>query len=182
MQAEQTSWAVFVTMSFGAKKVVSLSHLNELRGIRLTKEGGLRIGALTTLTEVAGQQDHPGTLPGPCKGCFRGGQPPASQPGDHRRKPLSETPMLVLPGRISLPAQGRGQVLSPLKGENQFHCIFGSGGICYIVHPSDIAPALVAFEATARVVGPKGTRSVPLEKFHVLPSEDPQRETVLKTE
>lgn len=38
---------------FGAKKLVSLSQLNDLRGIRLTKDGGLRIGALTTITEVA---------------------------------------------------------------------------------------------------------------------------------
>ena len=66
-----------------------------------------------------------------------------------------------------------------VDGENQFHCIFGGGGTCFIVHPSDTAPALVAFNATARVAGPKGVRNVPLEKFFVLPEVDVQRETVL---
>ena len=65
-----------------------------------------------------------------------------------------------------------------VDGENQFHCIFG-GGTCFIVHPSDTAPALAAFNATARVAGPKGVRNVPLEKFFVLPEVDVQRETVL---
>ena len=37
----------------GAEKVVSISQIKELRGISRTKEGGLRIGALTTIGEVA---------------------------------------------------------------------------------------------------------------------------------
>lgn len=65
-------------------------------------------------------------------------------------------------------------------GENQFHAIFGSGGVCYIVHPSDTAPVLVAYEAMVQIAGPKGARRIPLEKFHVLPGEDVRRETALK--
>jgi xanthine dehydrogenase YagS FAD-binding subunit len=65
-------------------------------------------------------------------------------------------------------------------GENEFHGIFGSGGICYIVHPSDIAPALVAYEASVRVVGSKGARWVDVAKFFLLPDDDVRRETVLK--
>lgn len=38
---------------FSARKLVSLRQLDDLRGVRMTKDGGLRIGALTTLTEVA---------------------------------------------------------------------------------------------------------------------------------
>ena len=72
-----------------------------------------------------------------------------------------------------------GETCYAVDGENQFHCIFGGGGTCFIVHPSDTAPALVAFNATARVAGPKGMRDVPLEKFFVLPEVDVQRETVL---
>ena len=44
-------------------------------------------------------------------------------------------------------------------GENQFHAIFG-GGPSYIVHPSDTAPALVALDATFRIAGPAGERTV----------------------
>jgi xanthine dehydrogenase YagS FAD-binding subunit len=63
-------------------------------------------------------------------------------------------------------------------GENQLHAIFG-GGPSYIVHPSDLAPALVAFDARFRVVGPDGERTVPASEFFVLPREDAQHENVL---
>ena len=64
-------------------------------------------------------------------------------------------------------------------GQNQFHALFGSGGLCYIVHPSDTAPALVAFEASVRVTGPRGRRTIPVGELHVPPEVDPTRETVL---
>jgi xanthine dehydrogenase YagS FAD-binding subunit len=65
-------------------------------------------------------------------------------------------------------------------GENQLHAILG-GGPSYIVHPSDLAPALVAFDARFRVVGPGGERTVPASEFFVLPREDAQHENVLAT-
>lgn len=64
------------------------------------------------------------------------------------------------------------------NGENQLHAIFG-GGPSYIVHPSDTAPALVALDATFRIVGPAGERRVPAADFFVLPREDAKRENVL---
>jgi xanthine dehydrogenase YagS FAD-binding subunit len=64
------------------------------------------------------------------------------------------------------------------NGENQFHAIFG-GGPSYIVHPSDTAPALVALDATFRIVGPAGERTVPAAEFFVLPRDDAKRENVL---
>lgn len=66
-------------------------------------------------------------------------------------------------------------------GENQFHAIFG-GGPSYIVHPSDTAPALMALDATFRVVGPSGERRVPAAEFFVLPRQNPQQENVLGNE
>ena len=64
-------------------------------------------------------------------------------------------------------------------GENQFHAIFG-GGPSYIVHPSDTAVALVALDATFRLVGPSEDRFVPAAQFFVLPSANPARENVLR--
>jgi xanthine dehydrogenase YagS FAD-binding subunit len=63
-------------------------------------------------------------------------------------------------------------------GENQFHAIFG-GGPSFIVHPSDTAPALVALEASFRIVGPAGERVVSARKFFALPAVNPARENVL---
>jgi xanthine dehydrogenase YagS FAD-binding subunit len=63
-------------------------------------------------------------------------------------------------------------------GENQFHAIFG-GGPSYIVHPSDTAPALVAFGATFRIVSTGGERKVPASEFFVLPRQNAAKENVL---
>ena len=65
-----------------------------------------------------------------------------------------------------------------VNGENGQHAIFG-GGPSYIVHPSDVAPALVAFDAVFQVTGPDGEREVSAEDFFVLPITDPARENSL---
>ncbi len=63
-------------------------------------------------------------------------------------------------------------------GENQQHAIFG-GGPSFIVHPSDLAPALVALHATFEVTGPGGPRRIAAADFFVLPSQNPARENAL---
>ena len=164
---------------FPVGKVVSLSDLPELRGMSETAEGGLRIGALTSLRTVA---EHPlvlQALPRPGAGGRGGRQPAAAQPGDDRRATSARSRAAGTTGRTSPACRKGGDTCFAVDGENQFHCIFGGGGTCFIVHPSDTAPALTAFNATARVAGPKGVRNVPLDKFFVLPEVDVQRETVL---
>ena len=66
-----------------------------------------------------------------------------------------------------------------IAGENQLHAIFG-GGPSFIVHPSDLAPALVALDATFRVAGPGGERTLPAAEFFVLPRDDAAHENVLR--
>jgi xanthine dehydrogenase YagS FAD-binding subunit len=66
-----------------------------------------------------------------------------------------------------------------VSGENHFHAIFG-GGPSFIVHPSDTAPALVALDATFRLVGPSGERTVAASEFFAPPTVNPARENVLK--
>ena len=65
-----------------------------------------------------------------------------------------------------------------VNGENQQHAIFG-GGPSFIVHPSDLAPALVALDATFEVAGLGGTRHIAAADFFVLPSQNPARENAL---
>jgi xanthine dehydrogenase YagS FAD-binding subunit len=66
-----------------------------------------------------------------------------------------------------------------VEGENVYHCILG-GENCFIVHPSDTAPALVALQASVVIAGPKGQRNVAVENFHMPPSVDYTSETVLE--
>lgn len=72
-----------------------------------------------------------------------------------------------------------GRTCPAQEGENQFHAIFTQGTPCVIVHPSTLAPPLIAFAAAAEVVGPKGKREVPLDKLFKAPSKDTEREHTL---
>ena len=63
-------------------------------------------------------------------------------------------------------------------GEHQQHAIFG-GGPSFSVHPSDLAPALVALGATFEVLGPDGPRHLTAAELFVLPSQNPARENTL---
>jgi xanthine dehydrogenase YagS FAD-binding subunit len=65
------------------------------------------------------------------------------------------------------------------EGLNRYHAILG-GGPSYIVHPSNLAPALIAFGARVRVFGPKGDHEIELEHFFVLPQTDVLRENLLQ--
>jgi xanthine dehydrogenase YagS FAD-binding subunit len=67
-----------------------------------------------------------------------------------------------------------------IGGFNRYHAIFGASEQCIATHPSDMCVALAALDATVRLVGPAGERSVPLTDFHRLPGETPQIETALR--
>jgi len=71
-----------------------------------------------------------------------------------------------------------GQVCYTVTGDSRFHAILGAGP-SYIVHPSDTAPALVALGAQIKIAGPAGEKTIPLEKFFLLPSVDYKRENIL---
>jgi xanthine dehydrogenase YagS FAD-binding subunit len=163
---------------FPVGKVVSLSELQELRGVAETADGGLRIGALTTLHALA---EHPLVLKrfgGLAQAAGEVGSPQLRNQGTIGGNLCQKPRCWYYRADFTCLRKGGGTCFA-VDGENQFHCIFGGGGTCFIVHPSDTAPALMAFNATARVAGPKGVRNVPLEKFFVLPEVDVQRETLL---
>jgi xanthine dehydrogenase YagS FAD-binding subunit len=65
------------------------------------------------------------------------------------------------------------------EGENQYHAIFTLGHPCVIVHPSTLAPVLIALGATAKIAGPKGERETPVEKLFQAPVKETQREHTL---
>ncbi|HZE73172.1 MAG TPA: xanthine dehydrogenase family protein subunit M [Pyrinomonadaceae bacterium] len=67
-------------------------------------------------------------------------------------------------------------------GENKYNAII-AGGPSYIVHPSDLAPMLVALGASVSVTGAEGKRVIALEKFFTLPTDGSiRRENVLKND
>src|SRR5439155_24911753 len=68
-----------------------------------------------------------------------------------------------------------------IGGLNRTHAIFGHSDKCVAVHPSDMAVALAALEATVHVRGANDqTRAILFEEFHRLPGDEPQRDSTLE--
>jgi xanthine dehydrogenase YagS FAD-binding subunit len=162
---------------FGAEKVVSISGLGELQGIERTRDGGLRIGALTTISEVERDPVIRRDYPVLAQAAAAVASPQLRNQGTIGGNLCQKPRCWYYRGEFHCLRKG-GNKCYAVAGQNAFHCILG-GKLCYIVHPSDTAPALVALGAVVQIVGPNGKRSVPVETFHMPPGEDPTRETVL---
>jgi xanthine dehydrogenase YagS FAD-binding subunit len=161
-----------------AEKVVSITQLSDLRGIKETREGGLRIGALVTIAEIAENPIVAKRYPALAQAALQVASPQLRNQGTIGGNLCQKPRCWYYRGEFHCLRKG-GNLCYAMQGENQYHAIFGSDGICAIVHPSDTAPALIAFHAAVRVTGPRGSRLVSVEKFHVLPRVDVLRDTVL---
>lgn len=161
------------------RRVVSLAAIPGMDGVERTGDGGLRIGALTRLEPLR-------TLPG-----IREAHPALAEALDTVATPqirnmatlggnLCQRPRCwYFRGRSFVCRRKEGDTCFAVLGENRHHAILGGYG-CFITHPSDAAPALIALGATVHLSGPEGERSLPLESFFVGPEEDILRETVLR--
>jgi xanthine dehydrogenase YagS FAD-binding subunit len=72
-----------------------------------------------------------------------------------------------------------GSGCAAIDGLNAGHAILGASEHCIATHPSDVAVALVALEATMRVRGPSGERSFPVDELFLLPGASPDIEHTL---
>lgn len=162
---------------FEASTVVSISRLRELDGIRRTADGGLAIGALATIDAVLRDPAVQSGYPALAMAAGAVASPQLRHQGTLGGNLCQKPRCWYYRGDFPCLRKG-GDLCYAVDGENALHCILG-GENCYIVHPSDTAPALVALEATAVITGPGGRRSIPIEAFHVSPTEDYMKETVL---
>jgi xanthine dehydrogenase YagS FAD-binding subunit len=163
---------------YEVRTVVSLSGLDELRGIRRTAEGGVLVGALTTLSEVAEDRVLREHYPGLSQAASEVGSPQLRHQGTIGGNLCQKPRCWYYRGDFHCLRKGGAHCFA-YEGENLYHAVFG-GRFCYYVHPSDTAPVLLALGAVIHVARREGTRKVPADKFFVLPGESLDRETVLE--
>jgi xanthine dehydrogenase YagS FAD-binding subunit len=72
-----------------------------------------------------------------------------------------------------------GSGCSAIGGYTRDHAILGASEHCVATHPSDMAVAMAALDATVIVLGVAGERRVALVDFYRLPGDAPQRDTTL---
>src|SRR5437868_8951809 len=160
-------------------RVVNLKGIRGLDRIEADGKGGLRIGALVTLAQLEEHAEVRRNFPALAEAAHSVATPQIRNLGTVGGN-LCQRPRCWyyrLEEAVCL-KKGSSECFAA-KGENKYNAILG-GGPSYIVHPSDLAPVLVALGASVNVVGADGKRTIPLEKFFTLPSEgNIRRENVL---
>jgi xanthine dehydrogenase YagS FAD-binding subunit len=162
------------------ERLVNLKGIPGLDRTEISPEG-LRLGALVPLAEIAA---HPGILESHAalaQGASAAASPQIRNAGTLGGNLCQRPRCWYFRSQDFHCRKKGGSECFALEGENKYHAIFG-GDDCRIVHPSDTAPALVAYGAEATLRSPRGERRVPLEDFFVLPSVDVRWENILEND
>jgi xanthine dehydrogenase YagS FAD-binding subunit len=150
--------------------------------VETTSDGGLRIGALVRNTDLAAdsrvRRDY-GVL---SRALLAGAS------GQLRNKATTAGNLLQRTRcpyfyDTNMPCDKRapGSGCSALAGFSRQHAIVGGSESCIATHPSDMAVAMRALDATVETVRPDGTtRSIPIAELHRLPGSTPHLETMLR--
>lgn len=159
--------------------LVNLKALEGLDAIEADQSGGMRIGALAKLSQIAANsnlRDHYAAI---AAAAGEAATPQirnlATAGGNLLQRPRC---WYFRNPDVQCLKKG-GKQCYAVGGLNRYHAILG-GGPSFIVHPSNLAPALIAYGASVRLIGPAGERVVELERFFILPKTDVTRENSLR--
>ncbi|MFW6159752.1 MAG: FAD binding domain-containing protein [Acidobacteriota bacterium] len=158
--------------------IIDLKNLRDLSYIR-KEDDFLKIGALTTLNELA---EYPGladNFPGLNQALWSIATPQLRNMGTVGGNLCQRPRCWYYRDAAAVCRKKGGSRCYAVQGRNKYHAVFG-GGICYIVHPSDLAPILIALKAEATISSAQEERSLPLSEFFTLPRVDIRRENVLQ--
>ena len=140
-------------------------------------DGGLRIGALARMSDVARTpivaERYPAVSQALLLGASEQLRNMATMGGNLRQRVRCA---YFRDGISPCDKREPGTGCSAIEGLNRGHAILGTSASCIATHPSDVAVALVAFDAVVRTVGPDGEREIPIDDFHLLPGDTPHLE------
>jgi xanthine dehydrogenase YagS FAD-binding subunit len=160
--------------------LVDINHL-PLNRVEDLPDGGLRIGALARMSDVARSAAVVERFPVISQALLLGASAQlrnmASMGGNLcQRVRCSYFRDATSPCNKRDPGSG----CAALGGFNRGHAILGTSDKCIATHPSDVAVALVALDAVVHTRGAGGERAIPIDDFFLLPGETPEREHPLE--
>lgn len=148
--------------------LVRLRGVPGLDGVRSIEGGALEIGALVTIQELADHPDVRAAAPALAEAAASVASPQirsrGTVGGNLNQRP--RCPYYRHPA-VKCFKKGGNTCLAEF-GFSKYAAIFG-GGPSYFVHPSDLAPVMLALDATFHLVGKESARAVPAEEYYVLP-------------
>jgi xanthine dehydrogenase YagS FAD-binding subunit len=156
-----------------------LVDINELplAAVEDRPDGGVRIGALARMSDVARAPSVVSRFPAIAQALLLSASEQLRNMASMGGNLCQRTRCAYLRDGIS-PCNKRrpGSGCAALDGFNRGHAILGTSPHCIATHPSDVAVALVAFDAIIHTVGPNGTRAIPVGDFFLPPGDTPDRE------
>lgn len=157
--------------------IVNLNSIPNLSYIKKEKDG-VRIGALTSVAELAEDPLIKNEYPGLHEAANTVATPQLRNMGTLGGN-LCQRPRCwyYRDPQVKCRKKG-GSKCFAFGGRNKYHAVLG-GGLCYIVYPSDLAPALISLDAEISISSPKRDKTIPLANFYILPSVNVMKENIL---
>jgi xanthine dehydrogenase YagS FAD-binding subunit len=160
-----------------ASTVIDITKAPDLAAISDVADGGLRIGAAARLDAVTAHAGVNARVPALSLAAHAVATPAIRSTGTVGGNLCQRLRCWYVRQRIPCHKNG-GTGCPAVEGENQYHAILGAGP-CHAAHPSDIAVALLALDATLVVRSASGTRTVGMDEFFATASSNPLSETAL---
>ena len=162
--------------------LLDINRLPDMAQIEALSDGGLRIGALARMSDVAANPDVRSRFPVIAESLLFAASGQLRNMATIGGNIMQRTRCAYFRDEDDLPCNKRrpGSGCSARYGLNRNHAIFGWSDECVATHPSDLAVALSALDANVLVRGPGGQRSIPFTEFHLLPGNTAERDNVLK--
>ena len=171
-------------MRYGVESPSRLVDVNRLPLTRIEElpNGGIRLGALARNSDTANHPLVRERYPLLARAILSGASPQlrnlATNGGNLLQRTRCQYFMNTTFPHCNKRTPGSG--CDATDGLNRRHATFGWSDHCVATHPSDMAVALVALEATLRIRGTTGERAVPIAEFYRLPGDTPQFDTQLR--
>ena len=151
-----------------------------MRAITATPAGGVRLGALATMADVADSPLVASGFPVVSQALLASASPQLRNMATIGGNVLQRTRCSYFRD-TSQPCNKRspGKGCAAIAGENRAHSVIGTSEHCICSHPSDFATALLTVDALVHTRSATGSRTIPLDSLYVLPGDHPNIEHVL---
>ncbi|HKU95946.1 MAG TPA: xanthine dehydrogenase family protein subunit M [Vineibacter sp.] len=163
------------------QRIIDINNLAGLDRIEVD-DHGLRIGALARMSDVAASAHVQSAYPAIAQALLASASPQIRNMATMGGNMMQRTRCRYFRADVDLPCNKRrpGSGCAAIAGDDRAAAIFGGSNQCIATHPSDVAVALAALDATVQIDGPGGKRSVPVADFHRLPGDSPTQDTELE--
>src|SRR5918996_24488 len=160
------------------ERLLDINALPDMAGIEARPDGGLRIGALARMSDVAADAEVRRRFPVIAEALLFAASGQLRNMATMGGNIMQRTRCAYFRDEDDPPCHKRrpGSGCSALHGLNRNHAIFGWSEACVATNPSDLAVALAAMDATVMVRGREGERAIPFAEFHRLPGDTPERD------